>query len=110
MELLVLVEPTKSGAGFSARLGDPFHISAEAATAEEAFSLVQEEVLRRIQDGLQLRTIPLGPITKSPAPGWLPEDEITQEWRDAVEAHRKAVDIEDRRRILGEPPDEKVAS
>jgi hypothetical protein len=36
--------------------------------------------------------------------GWLPDDELTQEWQRAVEDYRRECDEEDRRRILGERP------
>jgi hypothetical protein len=48
-------------------------------------------------------------ITRPP-PGWLPDDELTQEWQRAVEEYRRECDEADRRRILGESAEEKAAS
>jgi hypothetical protein len=42
--------------------------------------------------------------------GWLPNDELTQEWQRAVEEYRRECDEADRRRILGESAEEKPAS
>jgi len=44
------------------------------------------------------------------AAGWLPDDELTKEWQQAVEEYRRECDEADRRRILGESAEEKAAS
>jgi hypothetical protein len=46
----------------------------------------------------------------NPAAGWLPEDELTREWQQAIEEYRRECDEADRRRILGEAAEEKAAS
>lgn len=37
---------------------------------------------------------------------WLPDDDLTCEWLEAVEEYRRACDAADRRRIIGESKDE----
>ena len=49
-------------------------------------------------------------VSPSPTAGWLPDDDLTREWREAIDAYRKECDAADRARILGELPDDRVAS
>jgi len=110
MELPVLIESLPGGVRYRARMGDPINLSAEAATPEEALQLVQTEFQRLLGEGARIAAISFPPSSPIPAPGWLPEDELTREWLDAVEVYRKECDSADRRRILGEDPADKVAS
>jgi hypothetical protein len=110
MQLPVLIEPAPQGMGFIARLGDPFNLSATADTAAEAFVLLQEAFKQRLAQGAQVAAL-LAPMPLIPSgAGWLPDDDLTREWRQHIEEYRKACDAADRKRILGESPDEKVAS
>ena len=45
-----------------------------------------------------------------PPGGWLPDDELTREWLQAIQDYRDQCDIEDRARILGESDEGKAAS
>lgn len=41
--------------------------------------------------------------------GWLPNDELTQEWLDHVKSYRQECDEADRRRLLEDSDDGNVA-
>lgn len=39
---------------------------------------------------------------------WLPDDDLTRQWLEAVEEYRRECDVADRRRIIGESKDEET--
>lgn len=101
MELPVLIEPLAGRPGYSAELGAPFHLRAEGATPEEARDQLTRMLRNRLRPGVRLEVVrvPVGAVT--PEPGWLPDDELTQDWREEIERYRRECDEADRRRILG---------
>jgi hypothetical protein len=102
MHLPVLIEPLPDRPGCVARIGDPFHLRVEAANAEEALRELRSAVQRRLQSGASLWDLSV-PATPSPtAAGWLPDDELTQEWLQAIQDFRRECDEADQRRLLGD--------
>jgi predicted RNase H-like HicB family nuclease len=111
MQVPVLVELLGDRPGYLARLGEPFNLTAEAGTPEEALHELSRAVQLRLQTGARLMPLTLpSPSTPFGVHGWLPDDELTHEWQQAVEDYRRDCDEADRRRILGETADEKAAS
>src|SRR4051812_22498833 len=109
MELPVLIEPLANQQGYSAQLGAPFHLRAEAATEEQARELLALQLHQRLRQGAHLSTISV-PVTCPPtAAGWLPDDELTREWLAQIQQFRQECDEADRHRLL-EAPEEKAAS
>ncbi|HTU19585.1 MAG TPA: hypothetical protein VMG10_16105 [Gemmataceae bacterium] len=110
LQVPVFVEPLGNRPGYVAHLGAPFPLSVEAATPEEALEELRRAVQRRLEAGGRVMpfTVPLA--SASSAAGWLPDDELTREWQQAVEDYRRECDEADRRRILGESAEEKAAS
>jgi hypothetical protein len=111
MQVPVLVEALVDRPGYVARLGEPFNLSAEADSPEGALRQLSKAVQQRLQAGAQV--LPLALPMKFPTlshAGWLPDDDLTREWREAVEEYRRECDAEDRRRILGESKNEDVPS
>jgi hypothetical protein len=107
MELPILIEPLPNQAGFTARLMAPIELSAEGATADEAHERLAEMLREKLANGLQIRTLKLAtPLLRA---GWLPDDELTQEWRQHMQAYRDECDAEDRARILGEEATQRPA-
>lgn len=103
MELPVLIEPLTDRPGYVARLGDPFALSAEAATPDDALRQLTDALHRRLGAGARLTSISM-PEPPTPAlgrGGWLPNDDLTREWLEAVEGYRRECDADDRSRILG---------
>jgi hypothetical protein len=112
MELLVLIERLPDSTRYTARLGEPFNLTAEAPTADEAQQRLTDALCRRLQQGAELRSISV-PAILSGGPkghGWLPEDELTREWLQAVQQFRDECDEADRRRLLDDASEGKAAS
>jgi hypothetical protein len=109
LQLPALIEPLADRPGYRGRVGEPFNLAAEAATAEEVVRLLAGALAEKVAAGARIAAVPVPGFAGPPAAGWLPDDELTQEWRDGVEAYRRRCDEEDRKRTLGEPADEKVA-
>jgi hypothetical protein len=101
MQMPVLIEPLTDRPSYVARLGAPFTLSAEAPTPDEALRQLTDSLQRcfRVGARLALVSVPEGTLPAVRG-GWLPDDDLTREWRDAVEAYRKECDAEDRQRIL----------
>jgi hypothetical protein len=102
MELPVLIEHLPDATGYTARLGEPFNLSVEAATADEALGRLLDALRRRLQQGAELRSITV-PLAAAAVPkgGWLPQDDLTREWLRAVQQFRDECDEADRRRLEG---------
>jgi hypothetical protein len=100
MELPVLIERLPDGDRYTARLGEPFNLTVEAATADEAQDRLSDALRHRLQQGAELRSIALRPAGPTgPKGGWLPQDDLTQEWLQAVQQFREECDAADRRRL-----------
>lgn len=110
MSVPVLLEPLGGRPGYAAHLGAPFNLSVEASTPEEALGELSRVVRQRLEAGARVMplVLPLKPTT--PTAGWLPDDELTKEWQQAVEQYRRECDEADHRRILGPSAEEKTAS
>src|SRR5581483_5029979 len=107
VELPVLIERLPDGNRCVARLGEPFNLTVEAPTADEAQRRLADALRQRLQQGAQLRSISV----PSAAPGgWLPDDELTQEWLRAVQQFRDECDEADQRRLSDGPSPGKAAS
>lgn len=98
MELPVAIEPLPDGSGFTAHLAAPFHLSAEAATAEEAHRRLAALLRGRLQQGMELRALTI-PAAGGAEGGWLPDDDLTQEWLHQVQDYRAECDAADRERL-----------
>lgn len=103
MQIPILIEPLSDRKGYRARLGDPFGLTVEAATSDEALRQLTESLHHRLRSGVRVASIAVPETAAGPAPGgWLPDDALTQEWRQAIQEYRQECDAEDHRRILGE--------
>jgi hypothetical protein len=110
LQVPVLLEPLGNRPGYVAHLGAPFHLSIEAGTPEEALGELTRAVGHRLQAGGRVMPFALPLEKTSPTSGWLPDDELTKEWQQAVEEYRRECDEADKRRILSEATGEKAAS
>jgi hypothetical protein len=106
MQLPVVIEPLPDGRGFAARFAAPLHLSAEAATPEEAHRQLAALLQQRLQQGMEVRalTVPV-PSAQASEAGWLPDDELTQEWLQQVQEYRAECDAADRARLGTAPPE-----
>jgi hypothetical protein len=111
VELPFVVEPLSDGSGFTASLVSPFPLSAAAATPEEAQRQLAELVQRRLQAGVELRTLHIPVTAKNGAQaGWLPNDELTQDWLQQMQQYRAECDAADRARLENTSDEQETAS
>ncbi|MGH7172989.1 MAG: hypothetical protein ACRELF_10515 [Gemmataceae bacterium] len=110
LQVPVLLEPLGNRPGYVAHLGAPLNLSVEAGTPEKALEELKRAVQNRLQAGGRVMPFTLPLPSAASAAGWLPDDELTKEWQQAVEDYRRECDEADRRRILGESAEEKAAS
>src|SRR5437588_9891749 len=99
MELPVLIEPLSDRPGYAAQLGAPFHLRAEAATAEDARQQLAVLLQRRLQGGATLGAIRVPAGLSAAGEGWLADDELTQQWLQEVRQYRAECDEADQRRL-----------
>jgi hypothetical protein len=102
MELPVVIVPLPDRRGFSARLAAPIELSAEAPTADEAQARLSALLHEKLQQGIQFRMLHLGPARRPAPGGWLPDDELTQEWLQHMKDYREECDAADRARLDAE--------
>jgi hypothetical protein len=111
MDLPVLIEALPDGARYTARLGEPLNLAVEAATADEAQQRLTDALRRRLQQGAELRSISVPVVPAGGAKnGYLPDDELTQQWLQAVQQFREECHEADERLIAEESPRGKAAS
>ena len=107
MELPVVIEPLPDRRGFTAYLAGPLQLSAQADTADEAHRQLAALLERRIKEGLQLRALSVpATATRGSEAGWLPDDELTRDWLQHMQAYRDECDITDRARLGGAAAEE----
>jgi predicted RNase H-like HicB family nuclease len=100
MELPVLIERLPDGVRYMARLGEPFNLTVEGSSPDEAQQRLSEVVLQKLQQGAQLRSLRLPSVLAAETGlGWLPDDDLTREWLQAIQEFRTACDEADHRRI-----------
>jgi len=111
MELPVVIQPLPDRSGFTAYLAAPLHLSATAATAEEAHRELAALLLRQLQQGMELRTLTLPVAAPSGlGGGWLPDDELTGDWLQLVQQYRAECDAADRQRLENKMDQEETSS
>lgn len=129
MKVPILIGPTEEG-GFRACAGEPFNVSAEGQTEDSAAQQLTNLLRQRLQNGARLGVVDLGALPQEQLqfdplpdddwffqsmrdaiaenrqkedeiePGWLPNDELTQDWIKSVHDYRSECDADDQRRLL----------
>lgn len=95
MQIPVLVEPSP-GKGFRAKGIEPFNITAEGSTREEALRRLEELIARRVAAGAEIMSLEL-PTKEHPwAPfaGTLKDEPLADDWIQAMADYRKKVDAD----------------
>ena len=93
MQIPVLIEPV-AGNCYKARAGEPFGLTAEGATPDEALRLLRQEVAQKVAAGAALTSLEV-PSAEHPWLRWagtLKDDPLVEEWRQAVAEYRAAID------------------
>jgi hypothetical protein len=96
MQIPVLIEPIAAN-GFRARCGEPFAVTTEGATREEALQKLRDLVARRIAAGAQIASLE-APTKDNPwlrmAGIWKKGDPLVEEWKRIMEENRRAADAD----------------
>ena len=98
MELPIIIEPLPDQRGFAARLA-ALDLRTEAPTADEAQRRLEELLSDKLRNGLQLRVLHVGLAQPLARGGWLPDDELTQEWLRHIQEYRAECDEADRKEL-----------
>ncbi len=91
VDIPVLIEPVE-GRGFQARAGEPFALTAEGATREEALGNLRAAVESKVQAGAAFAQICVPLCDDHPLArfaGGLPDDPLLDDWRNAVDELRR---------------------
>ena len=93
MQIPVLIEPI-SGNGYRARGGDPFALTADGATPDEALQKLREAIESRLTTGSRL--VPLE-VANGDSPwlkmaGMFKNDPMFDEWQQAIAEYRRQVE------------------
>jgi hypothetical protein len=93
MQIAVLVEPMP-GNRFRASGAQPFAVSAEGSTRQEALVRLNEEVQARLRGGGEIVALEIMPEPHPLAKyaGMLPDDELTHDWETAMAEYRRKID------------------
>ncbi len=99
MIISVLLEPV-SNDGFRAATGEPFSLSANGATRDEALSRLREKVNDKLDAGVEVISLDVTPMSgRSDSlrtlAGDLETEPIYDEWQNAIQAYRESRDRED---------------
>ena len=94
MQIPILIEPV-AGNGYRARGAEPFALSAEGATREEALANLWQQLQIRMESRVAI--VPLEvPLEKHPlakhAGVYSPDDPLVQEWLSIVAENRRKAD------------------
>jgi len=90
MQIPILIEPLPDGRGFRAKAGDPFSLSAEGPTRDEAIRCLRAQLNGRLRAGAEI--LPMELPSSNPwtdLAGFLPDDELTREWMRTLEENRR---------------------
>lgn len=94
MQIPVLIERTP-GKGYRAKGVEPFNMTAEGSTREEALQRFEEKIAQQIAAGAEIVSIDL-PTTEHP---WAPfagtlKEPLTEAWKQAMVEYRTRVDAD----------------
>jgi hypothetical protein len=94
MQILVLIEPL-AGNGFRATAGEPFAMSAEGMTGEEALNCLRELMQDRLKTGASIASLEVPPPNPWLAGrGMFRDDPMFDKWQEAIREYRRKVDEE----------------
>jgi len=93
MQILVAIERV-AGNGFRARSGEPFALTAEGATREEALQKVRDLIRNRLAAGLEVVPfeVPAADNPWAAMAGLFRDDPLFEPWQQAVADYRRQVD------------------
>jgi predicted RNase H-like HicB family nuclease len=94
MQIPVLIEQV-NGNGYRASGGEPFALTVEGSTREEALGKLRELIERKLSAGAEIVNLEI-PLEQNP---WLrmagtldPDDPMVKEWMEIMEENRRKAD------------------
>ena len=95
MQIPVLIEPIAQN-GYRARSAEPFALSAEGATHEEALANLREQLAARLKNGTAIVAleVPTEPHPLARFAGMFKEDPDFQEVLDIIAENRRKMDAD----------------
>ncbi len=90
MGIPILVEPVANG--YRATTGGPLDLMAEASSTAQAVTDLRAKIARRLSAGAMLIEQPIPPAPTNARP--LAENPLFDQWLEAVEEYRVAVEVE----------------
>ncbi|MFO0969522.1 MAG: hypothetical protein U0793_28525 [Gemmataceae bacterium] len=110
MQIPILIEPIEGGR-YRVRAGEPFGLSAEGATSDEAKHALEHLIAKRLAQGAQVGVVdvpngqPLAPLQPlSPRTSRYKTDPSYGEMQAAINEARRAEDAEEERRWKAAQP------
>lgn len=94
MKIPILIEPVH-GLGFRARTGEPFRLTVEATTKDEARRQLTDLVSEQIRGGaeVELLDVPMNGVAPRPTgAGIFKDDALFDEWQQAIAEYRREID------------------
>lgn len=101
MQIPILIEPIE-GARFRARSGEPFGVSAEGDSREEAARNLEELLKDLLRNGTELREVNVPSALPFPADDLYETDWVFREMQEAIAENRRLEDEAERRRLEDE--------
>jgi hypothetical protein len=91
MEISVIVMPLPTGAGYKARVGEPWNVAAEAGDPDTAYALLQDQLRPRLPNVAQLVRVdvPVYDRLFDVIGGLDPDSPAWSAWAEEVEAYRR---------------------
>ena len=95
MHIPVLIEPV-AGNGFRARGMEPFALSGEGPTREEALAKLRDQLDARLKSGAEIMglEVPAPPNPWVEFAGMFKDDPLFDDWQKAIEEYRREVDAD----------------
>ncbi|MGP0066490.1 MAG: type II toxin-antitoxin system HicB family antitoxin [Isosphaeraceae bacterium] len=93
MRISVLIEPVP-GHGYRAKGGEPFAMTAEGPTRDDALQELRKLIERKVSAGAEIVTLDV-PVAEHP---WLPfagmfrDDPLVEEWKETMSELRRQAD------------------
>ena len=94
MQIPVLIEPVARN-GYRAKSLEPFAVSANGATREEALAKLRAKIEKRLKKGAELVGLEVGGTSADPwkeFAGMFKGDPWIEDWKRSIEEYRKQVD------------------
>ena len=96
MTIPVLIEPI-AGTGFRVTGGEPFALTAEGSTRDDALARLRELIGARMAGGAEVVSLELADPAHPWAPlaGTLKDDPVASDWQSAIAEYRRDVEADD---------------